>query len=74
MVVEGKYLTCVLELGPFNREVVRTLRIRNNNYDPVAFKVRYSPNSVRFSLMSEGLVRSKQPLLSSECPPPFSCL
>lgn len=25
--------------GPFNHEVVRTLRIRNNNYDPVAFKV-----------------------------------
>lgn len=38
-------LTYVLESGPFNREVVRTLRIRNNNYDPVAFKVRCSPNS-----------------------------
>lgn len=59
--------------GPFTQEVSQSLRLRNPNSDPVAFKVRHLPR--RTELLHDPCLttsRSKPPLRSSLSPCPTS--
>lgn len=72
------------ELGferPFNHEVTRTLRIKNNNYDPVAFKVKTTapkqycvrPNSGRIEAGKDVEVQVLLQAMKEDPPQGFKC-
>lgn len=72
------------ELGferPFNHEVTRTLRIKNNNYDPVAFKVKTTapkqycvrPNSGRIEAGKDVEVQVLLQAMKEDPPQGYKC-
>jgi len=66
---------------PFTREVTQTLRIKNTNYEPVAFKVKTTapkqycvrPNSGRIEAGKEVEVQVLLQQMKKDPPPDFKC-
>ncbi|KAI5812597.1 PapD-like protein [Pyronema omphalodes] len=66
---------------PFTREVIQTLRIKNTNYDPVAFKVKTTapkmycvrPNSGRIEAGKEVEVQVILQAMKADPPSDFKC-